>query len=113
MAPDRGRHVQPVLTGDRRTVQLPRGGRGGEARPDLPEGGLSEDHQGGLRQLVRLAGYESMGLPEGRHTRLLAARQADGQRVHRSVQQQAAQRMREHALVPVAGRRLRKAGPLA
>ena len=44
---------------------------------------------------------------------LLSAWQADWQCVHRSLQQQAEERMHEHPLVPVAGRRLRKVGAVA
>lgn len=111
--PDRSRHVQPVLASDRCAVQLPRRGRRGHARSDLPESGLSQDDQARQWQRVRLAGHGFMGLSEGCDAGLLAAWQADRQCLHRSVQQQATQRMREHALVPVAGRRLREAGPLA
>ena len=41
-----------------------------------------------------------VGLPEKRHSRLLSARQADRQQLHRIFQRQVQKRMSEHALVP-------------
>ena len=61
---------------------------------------ISEDHSGrpGLR--VRQPRSRPVGLCQGRHARLLAAREADRQRLHRGVQRTLPQRVPEHALVP-------------
>ena len=62
--------------------------------------GYPEDHprRPGLR--VHLPRSRSLGLPEGRHARLLSARQADRQCLHRVVQRQVPSGMPERALVP-------------
>ena len=111
--PDGGRHVPTAIARDRSAVQLPWRGRGHYTGTGMPEDRLSEDDQGGQWQRVYLSGHGSVGLPARCDPRLLPPWQAHRQCVHRGVQQQAAQRMPERALVPVAARCLRKAGGLA
>jgi putative transposase len=56
-------------------------------------------------KLKRLVADRSLGLPEGGGDRLLQARKAHGQRLHRGIQRPAAGRVLERLVVPVSGRR--------
>ena len=64
-----------------------------------PAGRIPEGDPGRSGHRVRLARSGSVGLPTRCHTRLLTARQADRQRLHRVLQRQVPSGMPERALV--------------
>ena len=70
-----------------------------------PTSGIPGDDPRRSRHRVRLARSGSVGLSARRHARLLATRQADRQRLHRSVQRTLPSGMSERPLVPEPCRR--------
>ena len=80
------RYLLALLAGARAAVQLPRRGRGGDARKGLHGSGLPGDDPGRPGHRVRLPRSRPLGLSARRDAGLLPARQADRQCLHRSVQ---------------------------
>ncbi len=81
----------PLLAGDRGALQLPRRRCRRGARTGRPPGRLPESDPRRPGHRVRLTRSRSVGVSARRHARLLPARQADRQCLHRVLQRQVPQ----------------------
>jgi hypothetical protein len=111
--PDLCGHPFTFVACNRSEVQSSWGGRRCDAGKNVQDHRLSQSHPCGQWQRVHLAGHGSVGVSTRRDPRLLAAWKANRQCVHRSIQQQAPERVSERSLFLVPPRCLRKAGGLA
>ena len=92
--------LHPLLAGDRSGVHLSVGECRRCAGSGLRQARLSKGDPGRLGDRVRLPEPGPMGLRPWRNAGLLPARQADGQRLHRSLQRPLPGRVPERPLVP-------------
>jgi hypothetical protein len=106
-------YVLTLLAGAGAAPFLPRYGCGRGAGTSRARSGITGHDPGRPRHRVCVTRFGSVGVSTWRHARLLPARKADRQCVHRSLQWSLQGRVFERALVPEPCRRPKKDGGLA